>query len=311
MSDSDISLSCILQRVKRIRKMLEIPFLKKQDSDDQLPSKETSILLHAGHSDTNEQASLSKDPECPTFPLVREDTDGDDFHDDAFDISKDSDKEGYPTQKGSNIIEGHKEVFEDMKVPNAIVVDENPWCFQCSESHWEHECSCNSDDHQQENPQINITAEKQPEAIKSTEEDFNQMKWPTEEEYLQLISGIEVPETVRIRKKVKNDAQIHPSQQKIFVAKSHPPPSTQHTRTIQGTTNFRVKEYKKGDTVGIWDANKGRPTGIMEDNHCGFGPSRVRKKSVNDSYYLSALEARSRPLSISGRLLEPHPGGGT
>jgi hypothetical protein len=84
-------------------------------------------------------------------------------------------------------------------------VDENPWCFQCSESHWEHECPCNSGDHQQESPQINITAEKQPEAIKSTEEDFNQMKWPTKEEYLQLISGIEVPETVRIVEKVEDN----------------------------------------------------------------------------------------------------------
>jgi hypothetical protein len=293
--------------------MLEIPFLKKQDSDDQLPSKETPMLLHAGHSDTNEQTSLSKDPECPTFPLVGEDTDGGDFHDDASDISKDSDKESYPTQKGSNIIEGHKDVFKDMKVPNAIVVDENPWCFQCSESHWEHECPCNSGDHQQKSPQINITAEEQPEAIKSTEEDFDQIKWPTKEEYLQLISSIEAQEseTVRVVKKVEDNVKIHPSQQKIFVAKSHPPPSTQYTRVIQGTTNFRVKDYKKGDTVGMWDANKGRPTNITEDNHFGFGPSRVRKKSMNDSYYLSTLEARRRPSPIGGRLLEPHPGGGT
>jgi hypothetical protein len=43
-------------------------------------------------------------------------------------------------KEGSNFIEGHKDVFKDMKVPNAIVVDENPWCFQCSEAHWEHEC---------------------------------------------------------------------------------------------------------------------------------------------------------------------------
>jgi hypothetical protein len=299
MSDSGISLSCILQRVKRIRKMLEIPFLKKQDADDQLPSKETSMLLHAGHSDTNEQASLSKDPECPTFPLVGEDTDGGDFHDDASDISKDSDKEGYPTQKGSSIIEGHKDVFEDMKVPNAIVVDENPWCFQCSEAHWDNECPYNGDDHQQESPQINITAEEQPKAIKSTKEDFDQIEWPTEEEYYQLINSLK-------------GLKIEPVKiQKISAAKSHPPPSTQHTRTIQGTTNFRVKEYKKGDTVGMWDANKGRPTNITEDNHFGFGPSRVRKKPVNDSYYLSTLEARRCPLPISGRLLEPHPGGGT
>jgi hypothetical protein len=278
--------------------MLEIPFLKKQDSDDKLSSKETPILLHDGHANTNEQVSLSKDPECPTFPLEDEDTDGDDPHDDAS-------KEGYPMTKRSISIEGHDDL------PSASIVDENPWCFQCSEAHWDNECTYNGGNHQQECPQVNVTAEKQPKAIKSTEEDFNQMKWPTEEEYLQLISGIEVPETVRIRKKVRNDAQIHPSQQKIFVAKSHPPPSTQYTRVIQGTTNFRVKEYKRGDMVGIWDSNKGRPTGIMEENHFGFGPSRVRKKPVNDSCYLSTLEARKRPLPIGGRLLEPHPGGGT
>jgi hypothetical protein len=308
MSDSGISLSCILQRVKRIRRMLEIPFLKKQDSDDQLPSKETPMLLHVGHPGTNEQTSFLIDQDCPT---LGEDTNGGDSPVDILDTSEDSDEDCYPPQRRSNFIEGHKDVFKDIEVPSAIVVDENPWCFQCSESHWEHECPCNSGDHQQESPQINITAEKQPEAIKSTEEDFNQIKWPTKEEYLQLISGIEVPETVRIVEKVEDNVKIRPSQQKIFVAKSHPPPSTQYTRVIQGTTNFRVKDYKKGDTVGMWDANKGRPTNITEDNHFGFGPSRVRKKSMNDSYYLSTLEARRRPSPIGGRLLEPHPGGGT
>jgi hypothetical protein len=287
---------CILQRVKRIRRMLEIPFLKKQDSDDKLPSKETPILLHAGHADTNEQVSLSKDPECPTFPLEEEDTDGGDSHDDASDISEDSDKEGYPITKRSNSIEGHDDVFKDTRVPSAIVVDENPWCFQCSEAHWDNECPYNGGNHQQECPQINFTTEKHQEA---KEEKSDQFEWPTKEEYYQLINSLK-------------DQKVEPVKiQKIFVAKSHPPPSTQYTKIIQGTTNFRVKEYKKGDTVGMWDANKGRPTNITEDNHFGFGPSRVRKKPVNDSYYLSTLEARRRPLPISGRLLEPHPGGGT
>jgi hypothetical protein len=303
-TDPSISMFCILQRVKRIRRMLEIPFLKKQDSDDKLPSKGTPVLLHTGHSGINEQTSFLMDQDCPT---LGEDTNRGDFPVDTSDTSEDPDGDCYPPQRKSNFIEGHKDVFKDIKVPSTIVVDENPWCFQCSEAHWEHECPCNSGDHQQESPQINITAEEQPEAIKSTEEDFDQIEWPTKEEYLQLISSIKVQESETVR----NDVQIHPSQQKIFVAKSHPPPSTQYTRVIQGTTNFRVKEYKKGDTVGMWDANKGRPTNITEDNHFGFGPSRVRKKSVNDSYYLSTLEARRRPLPISGRLLEPHPGGGT
>jgi hypothetical protein len=34
-------------------------------------------------------------------------------------------------------------------------------------------------------------------------------------------------------------------------------------------------------------------------------------ESVNDSYYLTTLEGRRRPLPISGRLLKPHQGGGT
>jgi hypothetical protein len=53
-------------------------------------------------------------------------------------------------------------------------VDESPWCFQCSEAHWEHECPYSDSGHQQvnnighviEGPQINITAEEHQEAIK-------------------------------------------------------------------------------------------------------------------------------------------------
>ena len=55
--------------------MLEIPFLKKQDSDDQLPSKETPMLLHVSHPGTNEQTSFLIDQDCPT---LGEDTNGGD-----------------------------------------------------------------------------------------------------------------------------------------------------------------------------------------------------------------------------------------
>jgi hypothetical protein len=135
--------------------MLEIPFLKKQDSDDQSPSKGTPMLLHAGHPGTNEQTSCLIDQDCPT---LGEDTNMGDFPVDILDTLEDSDKDCHPPQRRSNFIEGHKDVFKDIEVPSTIVVDENPWCFQCSEAHWEHECPCNSGDHQQENPQINITA---------------------------------------------------------------------------------------------------------------------------------------------------------
>jgi hypothetical protein len=53
-------------------------------------------------------------------------------------------------------------------------VNESPWCFQCSEAHWEHECPYNDSGHQQvnnishvvEGPQINIMAKEHQEAIK-------------------------------------------------------------------------------------------------------------------------------------------------
>jgi hypothetical protein len=66
----------------------------------------------------------------------------------------------------------------DQEVPNTLaptnVVDENPWCLECSEAHWEHECPNNNDGHQQvnnighvmEGPQINITAAEHREGMK-------------------------------------------------------------------------------------------------------------------------------------------------
>ena len=66
----------------------------------------------------------------------------------------------------------------DQEVPNTLapanVVDENPWCLQCSEAHWEHECPYNNDGHEQvnnvghimEGPQINITAKEHLEGVK-------------------------------------------------------------------------------------------------------------------------------------------------
>jgi hypothetical protein len=501
-TNSSISMSCILQRVKRIREMLEIPFLKKQDSDDQLPLKGIPTLLHAGHSDTDEQAPFLKDQDCPTFPLVGEDTDWDEFLDDAYDISEDSDKYGYPIKKRSNFIEGHKDVFKDIRVPSAIVVDENPWCFQCSESHWEDECPYSNGGHQQltnidyfaEGPQINITIEEHQEAIKEAarlarfavinkldqeskdklkkkefqvyrrkkldqpstdqtkeppvdvilpkkvnaegvdlnfdfegalskmlvtiplrevikvpsvkerfenffqgtngllkdgtigcfqnipvtttyeqktndsikhdkahdeigptplkcspednpvaeEENLSQIEWPTKEEYQRLIGDLKVQksEPVKILRKEdsdqrqkstkenylqlidrykereagtirESDVSIFPSQQDIFVAESHPPPSTQYTKVVQGSTNFKIKEYKEGDMVWMWDANRGKPTNTKDDNRFWLGPFKVGKRLVNDSYYLSTPEGRRHTLPVSRHLLKPHQGGGT
>jgi hypothetical protein len=89
--------------------------------------------------------------DCPTFPLTREDTDWGDYPKDASNTSEDSDEDGYPVQRVSNIVEWNEYVFKDIEVPSTVIVDENPWCFQCSEAHWEHECPYSNGGHQQVN----------------------------------------------------------------------------------------------------------------------------------------------------------------
>jgi hypothetical protein len=68
----------------------------------------------------------------------------------------------------------------DQEVPNTLaptnMVDENPWCLQCRDSHWEHECPLNNGEHDQvniidhtiEGPQccLNVTLEEHQEGIK-------------------------------------------------------------------------------------------------------------------------------------------------
>jgi hypothetical protein len=82
----------------------------------------------------------------------------------------------------------------------------------------------------------------------ATEEDFDQIQWPKKEEYQQLLDKYKDKEagTVKILKKAKDDVQIHPSQQEVFTIEPHPPPSAQYTRVVQGTTNTRSKNTRKG-----------------------------------------------------------------
>jgi hypothetical protein len=65
----------------------------------------------------------------------------------------------------------------EKEVPNTLtpsnVVDENPWCLECSEAHWEHECpysngnqQVNNMDHFMEFPQINIIDAEHQEVMK-------------------------------------------------------------------------------------------------------------------------------------------------
>jgi hypothetical protein len=53
------------------------------------------------------------------------------------------------------------------------IVDENPWCLEWSEAHWEHECSYNNGHQQVKNmdffmefPQINITDVEHQESVR-------------------------------------------------------------------------------------------------------------------------------------------------
>jgi hypothetical protein len=185
----DTSMSCILQRVKRIREIVH--FLTKQDSDDQLSFEGTPTQLQTSQFEQDEKTpSLSliddlgpsnyklMDPylfqDGPTFPLTEEDTHWGDYPDDASNISEDSDEYGYLVQRVSNIFEWNEDVFKDIEVPSTIIVDENPWCFQCSEAHWEHEWPYSNGGHKKvnnighfiEGPQINITTKEHQDAIK-------------------------------------------------------------------------------------------------------------------------------------------------
>jgi hypothetical protein len=146
----------------------------------------------------------------------------------------------------------------------------------------------------------------------ATEEYFDQIKWPKREYYQQLLDkykGNEVG-TVKMLKKGESDILIRPSQQAVFTAESHPPPSTQYAKVVQETTKFRNKEYIEGDTIWLWDTKKVEPTNVKGNTQFWLGPFRVGRKSVDDSYYLSTLEGRKRLLPINEHLLKPHQGGG-
>jgi hypothetical protein len=147
----------------------------------------------------------------------------------------------------------------------------------------------------------------------ATKEDFDQIKWPKKEEYQQLLDEFKNTKigTVKILKKVEDDVQIRPSQHEVFTAEAYPPPLAQYTRVVQGMTKYKVRKYKEGDMVLMWDTQKGEPTNVKESTQSWLGPFKVGMESVDDSYYLSTLEGRRHPLPISGHLLKPHQGGGT
>jgi hypothetical protein len=85
----------------------------------------------------------------------------------------------------------------------------------------------------------------------------------------------------------------------------------QYTRVLQGNEKRKIRKYKKGELVWMWDIQKGEPTNAKGSIQSWLGPFKVGMESVDDSYYLSTLKGRRCPLPINGRLLKPHQGGGT
>ena len=82
----------------------------------------------------------------------------------------------------------------------------------------------------------------------------------------------------------ESDILIQPSQQEVFTAESHPPPSAQYTRVVQGITKFKIREYMEGDVVWMCDTNKGEPTNVKGSTQFWLGPFKVGRESIDKSY---------------------------
>jgi hypothetical protein len=78
-----------------------------------------------------------------------------------------------PFQKGNQNYKPNNENEVPNTLASANAVDENPWCLECSEAHWENDCPYNADQQQVNSfdcfldcPQINITDEEHQQALK-------------------------------------------------------------------------------------------------------------------------------------------------
>ena len=103
---------------------------------------------------------------------------------------------------------------------------------------------------------------------------------------------------------------IRPKQEE-FTPEAHPPPSVQYTRVIQQDERRKIRKYKDGELVWMWDTQNGEPTNVQGSKQTWLGPFKVRKESVNDSYYLSTLEGRRRHYLLVDVSSNPTLPGGT
>jgi hypothetical protein len=78
-----------------------------------------------------------------------------------------------PFQKGNQNYKPKNENEVPNTLASANAVDENPWCLECSEAHWENECPYNASQQEVNNfdcfsdcPQINITDVEHQQALK-------------------------------------------------------------------------------------------------------------------------------------------------
>jgi hypothetical protein len=127
-------------------------------------------------------------------------------------------------QKGNQVFRPKN----DQEVPNTLapanVVDENPWCLQCSESHWEHECPYNNGGHDQvnimdhtiEDPQIclNITPEEHQEGIKEA----------TRKARMEVINNLDQESREKLK---KQEFQVYTRQNKLNQPLSTGPATSQ------------------------------------------------------------------------------------
>jgi hypothetical protein len=108
----------------------------------------------------------------------------------------------------------------------------------------------------------------------TTEDDFDEIQWPKKQEYQELLDKYKDKEVgyLKLLKNWDNDILIKPSQEEVLTDESHPPPSIQYTRVIQGITNFEEKEYQEGDKVWMWDT-KGEPNNVKGVHDFVLDPS--------------------------------------
>jgi hypothetical protein len=113
----------------------------------------------------------------------------------------------------------------DQEVPNTLaptnMVEENPWCFQCRESHWEHEFPLNNGEHDQVNV-INHTIEEPQYFLNITPEEHEEgIKEATRKARMEVINSLDQESRENLK---KQEFQVYTRKKRM-----NQPPSTRPT----------------------------------------------------------------------------------